>query len=235
MSAAGMEELIANDGHRLRAHVATPDGDKTMGGIVLLHEIFGINHYMRDMATIFAQHGYLAIVPDLFARQERDVELGYIGEDFDHAIGLRDGLDWNTVVLDIAAAAEHLRAHRRSNRRVAALGYCLGGGLAIKAAAEAPVDAAISYYGVGVQDRLDLAPHISVPLLFHFAENDHYCLPEARSAIEAAFARHAEVAFHLYPGVGHAFATYGRDTFEATSTDLAFTRTIEMLEGWISR
>ncbi|MEN0137124.1 MAG: dienelactone hydrolase family protein [Rhodococcus sp. (in: high G+C Gram-positive bacteria)] len=233
MTLTSTVRLTAGDGHTFRAYSARPEAGHGRGGIVLLHEIFGINRYMRTMSEIFAAHGFQALVPDLFARQEVDVELDYAGEDFTHAIELRDNLDLSTAVLDISAAVQWLRRSDTSNGRVGALGYCLGGGLAILAAANTDVDTAVSYYGVGVQDRLGLAEQIDVPLLFHFAENDHYCPPEARTAIAEAFAGHREAEFYRYPGADHAFATFGRDTFDSDATDLAFERTLLHLQRWL--
>lgn len=227
--------LTAADGHRLRAYCASPGEAILDRSLVLLHEIFGINLYMRQMAQIFAQHGFTAIVPDLFARLETDVELNYDPDDLAHAIRLRDRLDWTRVRIDIDASVRYLRgAAINRNGKVGALGYCLGGGLAVLAAAKNAVDAAVSYYGVGVQDRLHFASEITVPLLFHFAENDDYCPAEARRAIGEAFAAHDNVHSFLYPGVGHAFATYGRGTFEPVATDLAFQRTVAHLDRWIT-
>lgn len=226
-------ELTARDGHRLAGYLALPEQPTGSGGLVLLHEIFGINPYLRTMAETFAGHGFPTLVPDLFARQEKGVELGYGEADFAHAIALRDALDPAAAVDDITAATQFLRDLDTGNGRVGALGYCLGGGLAVLAAAHCGVDAAVSYYGVGVQDRLHLAGQIGVPLLFHFAEHDHYCPPPARHAIEEAFADHTDVEFYLYGGVGHAFATYGRDTFDEAATRRAFDRTLPHLERWL--
>ncbi|MDT2009774.1 dienelactone hydrolase family protein [Rhodococcus opacus] len=175
MTSGSMVDLSAADGHTFRAYSVSPEVTEPVGGLVLLHEIFGINSYMRTMAEIFAGHGFHTLVPDLFARQERDVELGYSGDDFTHALELRDNLDRSTVTLDIGVASDFLRGGATSNGRVGTLGYCLGGGLAILAAAHTDVDTAVSYYGVGVQDHLDLAERINVPVLFHVAEHDHYC------------------------------------------------------------
>ncbi|WP_159709149.1 dienelactone hydrolase family protein [Arthrobacter sp. 18067] len=222
--------LTAFDGHRFRAYVASPATHAPAACVVLLHEIFGINAYMQTMAGEFADAGYIAVVPDLFARQEQDVDLGYTGPDFNHAIELRDNLDVDLALTDIAASLAWCRRTNGGNGRVATLGYCLGGGLAFITAATEKVDCAVSYYGVGIQDRIDLAtsPTMS-PLLLHFAEEDHYCPPDARMAIMESLAGTNETEIHLYEGVGHAFATYGRDTFDAESTRQAWTRTLAFL------
>ena len=231
MSAHTVQTALVSDGHALPVHVVRPVGP-IVGGLVLLQEIFGVNAYMRQMAAEFAQRGLLVAVPELFARQEPGVDLGYDPEDLAHGIRLRDGLDWDAVELDIAAAVNVVRDVASEEVKVAAQGYCLGGGLAVLAAARCGVDAAVSYYGVGVQDRLHLAREIAVPVLFHLAEHDHYCPPKARTAIDQAFTDHDDVEIHLYPGVGHAFATYGRDTFDAAATELALARTLTFLEKW---
>ncbi|MCG2623039.1 dienelactone hydrolase family protein [Arthrobacter sp. I2-34] len=226
--------LTATDGHTFRAYTSAPDGAEPVDAIVLLHEIFGINKYMRTMAREFAEAGYLAIVPDLFARQEKDVELAYTGADFDHAIELRDNLDFALVLEDIAAAIGWTHAGERSTGRTGALGYCLGGGLAFMAARELDLDCAVSYYGVGVQDRIGLAEHIDIPVLFHFAEHDHYCPEPARELIRQAFRGRRNTEMYLYPGMGHAFATYERDSFDSLATKLAWERTMAFLDAYLA-
>ena len=226
--------LTAADGHTFRAYISAPAEAEGAPALVLLHEIFGINKYMRTMAREFCEAGYLAIVPDLFARQERDVELAYTGPDFDHAIQLRDRLDYTLVMEDIDAAIGWVRARAGSAAGVGVLGYCLGGGLAFMAAAGLDVDCAVSYYGVGVQDRIGLADRIEVPILFHFAETDHYCPEPARELITSRFAGKTGAEAYLYPGVGHAFATYERDSFDMPSAILAWERTIAFLGGHLS-
>jgi carboxymethylenebutenolidase len=225
-----MVQLRAADGHEFRAYVVEPTAPGNGNAIVLLHEIFGINSYMRTMAAEFAATGLTAVVPDLFARQERDVELGYHGEEFEHAIELRNGLDFDLVLDDIRAAMEWASSRPGNGGKVGLLGYCLGGGLAFLAASALDPACAVSYYGVGVQDRIERASGVRCPILFHLAENDHYCPPEARAVIEDAFARNSAAEFHLYPGTPHAFATYRRNTFDQLATDLAWDRTTTFLK-----
>jgi dienelactone hydrolase len=141
-------QLLATDGHSFCAHVAFPDPVAPAPCVVLLHEIFGINSYMLAMAREFAAAGFVALIPDLFARQERDVNLAYEGPDFDHAIKLRDNLDFALALTDISAAVQWGRTTDRGNGAIAAVGYCLGGGLAFITAATADVDCAVSYYGL---------------------------------------------------------------------------------------
>ncbi|WP_181762647.1 dienelactone hydrolase family protein [Pseudarthrobacter sp. B4EP4b] len=233
MSAAEYSTITAADGHEFRAFVASPETGERVPVLILLHEIFGINDYMRTMAHEFAAAGYVAVVPDLFARQEKDVELAYTGKDFDHAIELRDGLDFAAVLADISATLTWGRQTSLGTGAVASLGYCLGGGLAFLASAELDLDCAVSYYGVGVQERIAVVPRIGCPILFHFAENDHYCPADARDLIISAFSEDQTAEFHLYRGTGHAFATYGRNSFDTQAKDLAWERTLGFLKTWV--
>src|SRR3546814_7251659 len=79
-------------------------------------------------------------------------------------------------------------------------------------------DAAVSYYGVAIQARLDQIDEVRCPLLLHLAEDDHLCPPEAQEAIERAAAGHAD-GIHVmrHPGVGHAFARSEEHTSEIQS------------------
>ena len=83
------------------------------------------------------------------------------------------------AVADIGAAADALRARPEVAGKVAAIGYCFGGQLAYRAAATGKIDAAVAYYGGGIQNALDLAGQIKQPILFHYAGHDHAIPPEA--------------------------------------------------------
>ena len=73
-------KLKAVDSHELDAYVSPPAGEP-VAGLVVLQEAFGVNRHMRSVADGYAKDGFLVIAPALFDRIERDVELGYEGED----------------------------------------------------------------------------------------------------------------------------------------------------------
>jgi carboxymethylenebutenolidase len=91
----------------------------------------------------------------------------------------------------------------------------------------------VSYYGVGVHEHLEAAAQLSVPMVFHLAELDPYCPEPARQATREAFAGNDRVRVYDYPGVDHAFATHGRDTYDAPSAALAYSRTLEVIRQTI--
>ena len=118
-------ELICKDGVKISAYRARPDG-KPKGGMVVLQEIFGVNHHIRAVADKYAAAGYLAIAPALFDRVEKGVELGYDMEDRPRAMDLRGRTKIDETLTDVAAAIEAAKA----GGNVGVVGYCWGGTLA---------------------------------------------------------------------------------------------------------
>ncbi|MCP5083526.1 MAG: SDR family NAD(P)-dependent oxidoreductase [Alphaproteobacteria bacterium] len=220
----------AADGGQFQAYIARPE--KGSGpGLVLLQEIFGINDYMMDMADHFAEEGYVAVVPDLFWRQEEGVNLGYSEEDFQKAFGLYQEFDVDQALKDIQDTITTVRGQRFVKGKVGTIGYCLGGLLAYLSATRTDADVAVGYYAVGVQDYLKEAKKISCPLTLHFAGEDQFCPAEAREAIYKQLEGKDGVSLHLYEGQDHAFATPGRDHFDKPSTLMAYSRSLATLRG----
>src|SRR6266852_9334063 len=124
-----MITLKSFDGNEFDAYLALPAGGYGPG-IVVLQEIFGVNAYMRQVADWYAAHGFVAIVPDLFSRQEPGIQLTDQTEaEWQKAIQLYQGLDEAKAVEDSAAAVEFLRKHPACSGRVGAVGFCFGGDL----------------------------------------------------------------------------------------------------------
>lgn len=195
-------------------------------GIVLLQEIFGINATIREIADYYAEEGYVVLAPDLFWRQEAGVELGYGAEDWQKAFGFYQGFDQDLGVADIGAAIETLRARPECNGPVGALGFCLGARLAYLTACRCDVEAAVGYYGMGIEQHLGEAENIRGRLVLHFAENDEYCPAAARQDIQAALEGRDKVELYLYPGVDHAFARPASEHYHKPSALMAHQRSV---------
>jgi len=219
-------QVPASDGSgSFRAYLATPKAGKGPG-IVLAQEIFGVNATMRQVADYYAEEGYVVLVPDLFWRQQPGVELGDTPDDFQKAFGFYQGFDENKGVEDIAAAMAALRARPEHAGKLGVLGFCLGGKLAYLAACRTDADAAVSYYGVGIENALDEAANIRGRLLLHIAELDKFCPPPAREKILAAIGGKPNVALYVYPGVDHAFARLGGEHYHRPSALMAHERSV---------
>lgn len=203
-------------------------------GLVLAQEIFGVNATMREVADYYAEEGYVVLVPDLFWRQQPDIELGYSPEDWQCAFALYQGFDEAKGMEDMQAAITALRQRPEvQDAKVGVLGFCLGGKLAYLAACRTDADVAVGYYGVGIDAALDEADHIKRPLALHIAELDKFCPPEARDRIVQTLSGRSGVSVYVYPGMDHAFARNGGEHFHKPSALMAHERSIAALKGAI--
>jgi carboxymethylenebutenolidase len=197
-------------------------------GIVVLQEIFGVNEYMRSVCGWYAAHGFVAICPDLFWRQEPGIQLTDQTEaEWQKAFQLMQGLDQAKAVEDSAAAVEFLRKHPSCSGRVGAVGFCLGGNLAWLLSARFKPDCAVGYYGVGIEKTLNEATNLSSPLMLHVAGKDQYCPPEAQKQIHQALDQNLLATIHDYPEQDHAFGRPGGEHYEKSAAELANLRTLE--------
>ncbi|MGZ8321138.1 MAG: dienelactone hydrolase family protein [Telluria sp.] len=218
--------IPAKDGSgEFRAYMAVPKSGKGPG-IVLAQEIFGINEFVRATADYYAEEGYVVLAPDLFWRQQPGVDLGYTPEEWQAAFGLYQGFDPDLGVEDIGATLAVLRKRPEFEGKAGVLGFCLGGKLAYLAACRCDVDAAVGYYGVGIEERLDEASNIRGTLVLHLAEHDKFCPPAAREAIIGALGARPGIELYVYPGVDHAFARPASEHYHKPSALVAHERSV---------
>jgi carboxymethylenebutenolidase len=194
-------------------------------GMVVLQEIFGVNAHMRDVADLWAEEGYVVLAPDLFHTMQQRVELGYDGADLEKAFGFYQRFDLDQAVRDIVASVGTLRVRPECTGKVGAIGFCLGGKLAWLAAARAGVDAAVSYYGVGIEASLDELASIRCPVTLHFGEMDKFVPEDARAAIAGAV-RGKNVEVFVCPGADHGFNCPERPAFDKAASLMAHSRSL---------
>ncbi len=175
-------------------------------GVVLLHEIFGINAYVTGAAERLAELGYVVLVPDLFWRTDPGFALDERDEEsLARGMEVAGRLDRQVAVTDAIAALGALRGRPEVTGRVGVLGFCLGGALAYLVAAEGDPDAAVCYYGSGIADALDAAGQITCPVLFHFGADDRFIPRDQANRVAALAAGRPEMTCHIHAGAGHAF------------------------------
>lgn len=220
--------LQTDDGFKMPAlHVPSASG--TGLPLVLIQEIFGINAAMKEAAQAWAREGFEVLCPDLFARQEAGLDLEpRQPEQFQRGIALMQGMDQDRAVRDLDAARQWFVAQGRG-QKVAALGYCLGGRLAVMMAMSTPISAAVSYYGVGLEALLPAERTAMAPCLLHVAELDGFVPPDARQDILERAARQDNMPAHVYAGCDHAFARPDGEHFDAPAAELARERTLAFL------
>jgi carboxymethylenebutenolidase len=220
-------DIRADDG-AFQAYLALPRGGKGPG-IVLLQEIFGVNAHIRSLADQYAADGYVVLAPDLFWRSKAHIELGYDGDDWTTAVGLMQAVDMAKTRSDIAHAATALRALPGVEGKIASIGYCFGGLLSYFAAADGMVDAAVAYYGGGIQNNLALADQIKVPLLMHFGALDSHIPATAVQQIAEQFDENRNVEIHVYPDAEHGFNCSHRASYHQGSAAQAHGNTLIFL------
>jgi carboxymethylenebutenolidase len=211
-----MLTLTASDGHTLAAYRADPAGPPR-GAIVVIHEIFGVNHHIKAVTDSFAADGYVAIAPALFDRIERGVDLGYTPETSVKGRALRAETSLDRAMLDVAAAVRAVA----STGKVGIVGYCWGGFVTWMASARvAGLACAVPYYGAGILDHADLEPR--VPVMAHFGERDAM-IPAA--GVKQLAARHPTHQVFLY-AADHGFHCDERGSYDAAAAKLARERTL---------
>jgi carboxymethylenebutenolidase len=129
------------------------------------------------------------------------------------------GIPADKMGLDIAAAVRAVEGRGG----VSVLGFCLGGGLALRAAAELDLAGAVSYYGTRLGAFLDKSPRC--PMLFHFGGTDTHSPPEVIEAVKKAI---PSAETHVYQA-GHAFANDARTSYVKDAAEAAHARTLEFL------
>jgi carboxymethylenebutenolidase len=233
MAGSYIDMKAADGSGQFRGYLALPRSGKGPG-LVIAQEIFGVNSTMREVADYYAEEGYAVLVPDIFWRQEPNVELGYTEADWQRAFGYYQGFDEAKGMEDIQTAISTLRARPETEGgKVGVLGFCLGGKLAYLAACRTDADVSVGYYGVGIDAALGEAEKITKPLVLHVAELDKFCPPEARDKILQSLRGRPNVTTYLYPGVDHAFARKGGDHFHKPSALMAHERSIGALKAAI--
>jgi carboxymethylenebutenolidase len=229
---ASMISIPSHDGRAFDAYLSLPPKG-TGPGLVLIQEIWGVNDHIRAVADQYALDGYVVLAPDVFWRQQANVNLQYTEADTQLAYQYNQNLDGPNAVADLMDAAKALRARPELTGQVGSIGYCMGGRLSFQLAASGAVDAAVCYYGGGIQNQLALAPTVQVPVLFHFAEEDTLIPASAVADVQAAFAGRSNAQFHVYPGVGHGFNCWGRPLFQQRAAALARGRTLQWLSAHV--
>ena len=221
-----MVTIKSFDGGEFDAYLALPAGGYGPG-IVVLQEIFGVNKFVRDVCDWYAAHGFVALCPDLFWRQQPGVELTDKGDDWNKALAFYQGLDEAKAVEDSAASLEFLRRHNACSGRAGAVGFCLGGNLAYLLSVRFKPDCAVGYYAVSIEKTLNEAVNLSSPLMLHIAGDDKFCPPEAQRQIHDALDSNPLVTIHDYAGLEHAFGREGGEHYDAAAAELANLRSLE--------
>lgn len=216
-------EFQAGD-HAAPGYLAAPAGERGPATIVL-QEWWGLDQHIRSICDRFAAEGFYALAPDLYrgetAEQPSDAEQKMMA------------LSMEQAEKDMCAAADYLRDQPGvSGAGVGSVGFCLGGGLSVWAAAACPaIAAAVSFYYVMPHGKPDFS-HIRGPVLGHFGTADEFVPVEEAKRLEGEMREAGvRVSFQFYENAGHAFFndTNRLGTYDAEAAQLAWERTVSFL------
>jgi len=214
--------LVASDGFKLGAYCADPSGP-AKGGVVVIQEIFGVNHHIRAVCDRLAGEGYTALAPALFDRQQPNFECGYSPEEIANARKFVANPDWGAMLRDVQAAINALK----KDGPVGIIGFCMGGTIAfISAGTLDGLSAAIGYYGGQIVRSAEQKP--KVPTQLHFGDKDA-SIPMSDVAIIKQ-KRGGDCEIYVYPDAQHGFNCDERGSYNEAAAKVAWRRSIAFLE-----
>ncbi len=188
------------DSTRIRGYLALPRGEGTHAAVIVIHEWWGLNDWVKQQADSLAKLGYVAFAADLYK--------GQVAYDDETAHQLVSGLAEDEAMRTLRASTDFLRS--RSDVRahaIGVIGWCMGGKYAIRVAAADPgIRACVMYYGAPITDPTTIR-EIQAAVLGNFGAEDKGPSPDQVKEFEAALKKAGKrVDFKIYPGAGHAFA-----------------------------
>jgi carboxymethylenebutenolidase len=218
-------KITAADGGTFAGYLALP---KTLPapGLVVLPEVFNTNDHIRSVADGYAGEGFVVIAPDVYWREEPGAYMAYTDEGRAKAQALRAAMGTDQFASDLGDVVATLKARDDCTGKVGVMGFCLGGKFTYLSSVRHAIDAAVSYYGVQIDEHLDEADALKCPIIMHFASKDPHVPAETVAAIEARMGGSKIVDIHVYPDTEHGFNRYGYPPFNEGAAKVARERTL---------
>jgi carboxymethylenebutenolidase len=214
----------------VNAMIYTPAGKGPFPALIVIHEWWGLNDWVKGQASKFAEEGYVALAVDLYR--------GKVAENADMAHELMRGVPEDRAKRDLKAAYAYLAAQPNVKKdRIGAIGWCMGGGYSLDVALEEPSLAAdVINYGHLATD-VDELKKIQAPILGSFGGQDRGITPEDVKAFQSAMEKLGKkIDVKIYPNAGHAFENPTNKTgYRAEDTADAWQRTIAFLAGTLKK
>jgi carboxymethylenebutenolidase len=197
-------------------YLATPEGAGPFPGVIVVQEWWGLDDHIKDVAQRFAREGFVALAPDLYH--------GQVTKEPDEAQKLMMSLNMGQATRELVKAAEYLASRPEvGGRGIGAIGFCMGGGLALTLACESPqIKATASFYGMN-PSPIDKVQDVAGPVFSVYAGNDNFAGESVRRQLEEAMkTASVQHEVRVYPGTQHAFfndtraEVYNREASEDT-------------------
>jgi carboxymethylenebutenolidase len=230
------EVMIPVGDFKLPAYRAQPAGKANLPVVLVVSEIFGVHEHIADVARRFAKLGYLAIAPELFARQGDPTSYGEIAKLMAEVVSQAPDAQ---VMGDLDACVAWARTQGGDASRLGITGFCWGGRITWLYAAHNPgLKAGVAWYGrltspatpLQPQRPVDLTGRLHAPVLGLYGGKDDGIPLDAVEQMKAALANGSAAAkrsqFHVYPDAPHAFHADYRPTFRAAEAQDGWKRCI---------
>jgi len=223
----GTTVSYASNGGTSEGYLARPELGSGPG-VIVIQEWWGLVPHIEALARRFADAGFVALAPDLYH--------GVRTTEPDEAGKLMMGLAMDSAAQDIAGAAEYLAAQDQVTGRIGAVGFCMGGSLALWSATLSDrVAATVGFYPAVPWERMrpEWNSYAGKAALIHCSEADGTSaadgIQQARASIEAAG---GSCVLHDYPGTQHAFFNDERpEVYDASASATAWARTLEFFRA----
>ena len=207
-----------SNGGKTQGYLATPASGKGPG-VLVIQEWWGLVPHIKNVCDRFAAEGFSALAPDMYH--------GQTASEPDGAGKLFMALNIAQAEKDLRGAAAFLAQHS-STAKLGAVGFCMGGQLALFAATVNPtVGATVNFYGVHPNVKPDYSK-LSGPVLGLFAEKDGFVTPQTAKDVDAAIKKAGKSSeINIYPGVDHAFFNDENEgAYNKAAADDAWRRTL---------
>ena len=227
-------------GFKVPAYFAAPEGKTNLPVVLVIQEIFGVHEYIADTCRRFAKAGYLAIAPELYARQGDPTKYGEIAKLIAEVVNKVPDAQ---VMADLDGAVKWAGANGGNRDKVAVTGFCWGGRITWLYAAQGPVKAGVAWYGrmVGTPNDLmpknpiDLAASMKAPVLGLYGEKDGGIpldtLDKMKGVLATGNAASKAAQFVVYPDAPHAFHADYRPSYRKEAAEDGFKRCIEWFKA----
>jgi carboxymethylenebutenolidase len=209
---------FSSNGGTTQGYLATPASGKGPG-LLVIQEWWGLVGHIKKVCDRFAAEGFSALAPDMYH--------GQTASEPDGAGKLFMALNIAQAEKDLRGAATYLTQHS-STAGLGAVGFCMGGQLALFAGTLNPsVRAVVNFYGIHPNVKPDYS-RLSGPVLGLFAEKDSFVTPQVARDTDAAIKKAGKQSeIHIYPNVDHAFFNDERpDAYDKAAADDAWRRTL---------
>ncbi len=214
--------ITGHGGDEIEAYLARPLSDAPRGGVVLIHHMPGYDEWTKEVAVKFANHGYAAVIPNLYHREAP----GASPDDAAAAARANGGVPDDRLVGDVDGGAKYLNSLEHANGKIGVIGHCSGGRQTFLAACSLQIDAAVDCYGAFVvndppegsgfkmHSLMGIAGNLSCPLLGLFGADDKFPGPDEVKTLDDELTKLGkDHEFHSYEGAGHAFFAYDRPSY----------------------